>query len=89
MKMPEISLLEWQKRFGTERACEKVLVKIRWPNGFNCPRCNSTDASYIKTRKVYQCSQLPLSSIHNSRYVVSFDEFAFGEMVLGDLFGGD
>jgi transposase-like protein len=56
MKMPEISLLEWQKRFGTERACEKVLVKIRWPNGFICPRCNLTNASYIKTRKVYQCS---------------------------------
>jgi len=55
MKMPEISLLEWQKRFGTERACENVLVKIRWSNGFICPRCNSTDASYIKTRKVYQC----------------------------------
>jgi transposase-like protein len=54
--MPEVSLLEWQKRFGSERACEKVLVKIRWPNGFICPRCNSTDASYIKTRKVYQCS---------------------------------
>lgn len=57
MKMPEISLLEWQKRFGTERACEKVLVKIRWPNGFICPRCHSKDASYINTRKVYQCSQ--------------------------------
>ena len=57
MKMPEVSLLEWQKRFGTERACEKVLVKIRWPDGFICPRCKSKDASYIKTRKVYQCSQ--------------------------------
>jgi transposase-like protein len=56
MKMPEISLLEWQKRFGTERACEKVLVKIRWPHGFICPRCNSADASYIRTRKIYQCS---------------------------------
>ena len=28
MKMPEISLLEWQKRFGTEHACENVLVKF-------------------------------------------------------------
>ncbi len=37
MKMPEVSLLEWQKRFGTERVCEKVLAKIRWPNGFICP----------------------------------------------------
>ena len=57
MKMPEISLLEWQKRFGTERACEKVLVKIRWSNGFVCPRCNSKDMSFIITRKKYQCSQ--------------------------------
>ncbi|MBN2267307.1 MAG: IS1595 family transposase [Candidatus Babeliaceae bacterium] len=57
MKMPKVSLLEWQNRYGTERACEKVLVKIRWPNGFICPRCNSKDASYITTRKVYQCSQ--------------------------------
>ena len=57
MKMPEVSLLEWQKRYGTERACERVLLKIRWPQGFICPRCGSTDATYIKTRKVYQCSQ--------------------------------
>ncbi len=57
MKMPKVSLLEWQNRYGTERACEKVLVKIRWPNGFICPRCNSKDASYITTRKAYQCSQ--------------------------------
>ena len=51
MKMPEVSLLEWQKRFGTEHACEKVLVTIRWPNGFICPRCNSKDASFIIPRK--------------------------------------
>ena len=57
MKMPKVSLLEWQKRYGTERACEKVLFKIRWPDGFVCPRCNSTEVSYIKTRKVYQCCQ--------------------------------
>jgi len=57
MKMPEVSLLEWQKRYGTERACEKVLVKIRWPNGFECPRCQSKNATFLRTRKKYQCSQ--------------------------------
>jgi len=55
--MPKVSLLEWQKRYGTERACEKALFKIRWPDGFVCPRCNSIEVSYIKTRKIYQCSQ--------------------------------
>lgn len=57
MKMPEISLLDWQKRYGTERACEKALARIRWPKGFICPRCNATKACYITTRRIYQCSQ--------------------------------
>lgn len=57
MKMPEISLLEWQKRYGTERACAKQLAKVRWPNGFQCPACGFTKAYYITTRKLYQCSQ--------------------------------
>ncbi len=57
MKMPEISLLEWQKRYGTERACAKELTKIRWPEGFQCPACGSIKACYIATRKLYQCSK--------------------------------
>lgn len=57
MKMPEISLLEWQKHYGTERACAKELTKIRWPEGFQCPACGSIKACYIATRKLYQCSK--------------------------------
>jgi len=57
MKMPEVSLLEWQKRYGTERACAKALEKVRWPDGFSCPRCGGGKAYFIAPRKVYQCSQ--------------------------------
>ena len=57
MKMPEVSLLEWQKRYGTEQACAKVLAKVRWPEGFACPRCNDSKAYFIASRKVYQCSK--------------------------------
>lgn len=56
MKMPGVSLLDWQKRFGTEQACARTLAQVRWPDGFHCPRCNGTKASYVKSRKVYQCS---------------------------------
>ena len=55
--MSEISTLTWQKRFGNEPSCEKVLVNIRWPEGFICPRCDSNHASFIITRKKYQCTQ--------------------------------
>ena len=57
MKMPDISLLEWQKRYGTERACAKELAKIRWPGGFQCPACGFTKACYIETRALFQCSK--------------------------------
>jgi len=41
MKMPTISLIEWQKKFGTEKACTKILAKVRWSQGFQCPKCGS------------------------------------------------
>lgn len=56
MKMPVISLLEWQKKYGTERACIKTLTKVRWPQGFQCPVCGSKKFSFISTRMLYQCS---------------------------------
>ena len=57
MKMPKLSLLEWQKRYGTEKACAKALSKVRWPQGFYCPRCGCKKSSYITTRKMHQCSE--------------------------------
>jgi transposase-like protein len=56
MKMAKVSLLEWQKRFETERACIETLIKVRWPNGFVCPECASRKCSFIITRNSYQCS---------------------------------
>lgn len=56
MKMPEISLIEWQQRFGTEEACIDTLFRVRWPDGFICPECGTKKYSYINPRHVYQCS---------------------------------
>ena len=57
MKMPEISLLEWQKRYGTEKACAAAIAKFRWPDGFIFPKCGHNASWYITTRKVYQCTK--------------------------------
>ena len=56
MRMPEISLIEWQKRFGTERTCAQTLAKVRWPQGFQCPACGGKKAYSIATRHLYQCA---------------------------------
>lgn len=57
MVQPELSLLQFNKRFGTERACKNALEKMRWPNGFQCPECGHSKASRIKTRRLLQCSK--------------------------------
>jgi hypothetical protein len=39
-------LLEWQKRFGTEKACVAALTKYRWLQGFMCPKCGHDSSCY-------------------------------------------
>lgn len=34
-------LLEFESRFGTEEACREYLLRLRWPEGFICPRCQT------------------------------------------------
>jgi len=51
-----IEFFDFQKLFSTERKCWRYLFKQRWPNGFICPQCGCDQYSFIKTRKLYQCS---------------------------------
>jgi len=57
MKMEQVSFLEWQTRYGREAACIDALRMIRWPEGFQCPKCGHHEASLISTRRLHQCSQ--------------------------------
>ena len=56
MSYTELSLLEFQRRFSTEEACQQALEEARWPKGFVCPRCGHGTASRIRTRRLLQCS---------------------------------
>jgi transposase-like protein len=37
-------LLELEARFSTEEACRGYLFQLRWPDGFECPRCGGQKA---------------------------------------------
>ena len=52
-----ISFLDFQKRFATDEACEQHLFKVRWPNGFVCPKCKHPSYYKIKDRGLYQCAK--------------------------------
>jgi transposase-like protein len=53
----ERSLLEFQREFVTEDACAQHLKKIRWPDGFQCPKCGHPEAWFIRTRKIMDCKK--------------------------------
>ena len=55
MQQQALNLMQFQKKFGTEKACQKHLFRLRWPEGFRCPRCQHSEASVHRTRRPYHC----------------------------------
>jgi len=42
------SLMEFENRFGTVQGCQDYLFRVRWPDGFICPRCQGTEAIAVR-----------------------------------------
>jgi ISXO2-like transposase domain/Transposase zinc-ribbon domain len=45
---------EFESRFSTEEDCRSYLVSLRWPEGFQCPRCKGTKAALVRAT-LFQC----------------------------------
>ena len=43
--------------YGTEEQCTTALFNWRWPTGFCCPECHSTQYCQLKNRPLYQCNR--------------------------------
>src|SRR5687767_4840001 len=48
------SQLAFDALLPDEAACEALLIRTRWPDGFRCPRCGSADATRLATRALWQ-----------------------------------
>jgi transposase-like protein len=48
-------VLEFEARFSTEAACREYLFRLRWPDGFRCPRCGGRKG-WPKSGVLLQCS---------------------------------
>ena len=46
--------MEFEARFATEEACREYLFRLRWPDGFRCPRCGGE--KYWPLRCRLQCA---------------------------------
>lgn len=48
-------LPEFEARFSTEAACREYLFRLRWPDGFCCPRCGGRK-NWPVSEILLQCS---------------------------------
>lgn len=49
------TLLEAVKYFSDPDTALGCMVAIRWPDGITCPRCDSTEHSFVRTRRIWIC----------------------------------
>ena len=53
--MSPTTLQEAIIHFVDESVCRDFVARLRWPNGVACPRCGTSEVTWLKTRNVWQC----------------------------------
>jgi transposase-like protein len=54
IEIPE-TLHEAISYFSADDNAHNIIVSRRWPNGAECPHCESKEVTFMASRKVYQC----------------------------------
>jgi len=49
------TILDFARMFPDDEACAEYLFRVRWPEGFVCPKCGSTKGWQLKERPVIEC----------------------------------
>jgi Transposase zinc-ribbon domain len=49
------TLAEFERWFRSEQACREYLFRLRWPEGFRCPRCGPAKAWLVRS-VLWQCA---------------------------------
>jgi transposase-like protein len=55
MLQEEMTFKEFMDRFRSEEDCREHLFKMRWPEGFICPKCGHKEYYFIQYRNHYEC----------------------------------
>ena len=50
------TLAEFENRFSAEAACREYLARLRWPDGFRCPRCGGAEGWPVRT-VLWECRE--------------------------------
>ncbi len=55
-RVKDLTELEFQRFYGTEKDCQEVIRQYKWPGSFQCYHCSSNDEPYvIRQGRVLEC----------------------------------
>jgi transposase-like protein len=55
LKQVPKTLLEMGRYFTDGDICVDFVAQMRWPNGVECPHCQSKRVSYLSSRRIWKC----------------------------------
>lgn len=55
------TVFELESMFNSEETCREYLAKLRWPEGFRCPRCGH-DHAWARADGLYECRSCGLQT---------------------------
>ena len=80
-----ITFEEFRTRFSTEEICRAELFRLRFPNGFFCPKCGCTEYLPGSRAKCVPVPRLPASNVRHGWDGHAPHTSAVDGLVLGDL----
>ena len=70
------TLIEAVRYFADKQTAFDFMVKLRWPDGVKCPRCQCEEVSFISTRKIWKCKKCEAKSQFSVRVGTIFEDSA-------------
>lgn len=52
---PPKNLIEFSRRFASEKSCEEYLFIVRYPAGFICPKCGNGRGWFLQGKRLIEC----------------------------------
>ena len=81
------TLLELERQFSTEEACRDYIFRLRWPEGFRCPRCDNEKAWPIIKTNLFQCTKCDYKATVTAGTIFGKYSQAFNPLVSNNLVG--
>ena len=72
------NLLEAIRYFADVDVANEFVASLRWPDGPVCPRCGSTEHSYISTRRIWKCKAKECRTQYSVKVGTIFEDSPLG-----------